>query len=364
MGSFIFQLFHLVLAFLQLQLQIIQLSQNGIQTLILCGKMLLCRFDHALRDAQLFADEERIGFARHADAQLIGRAQRVQIQLTAGIDNALGFQSKHLQLRVVSGGHQQHAAAAQLFNDGHSQRSTFGGVGTGTKLVQQHQCVRHGKLQNAGDLFHMTGEGGKALLNALFIADIHQKFVKYADLAALVSRDQKAALRHGAQQARCFQGDGFATGVRSGDDQRIVIPAQSNIHRHALFRIDQRVARTDQREGIVGADSRLECLEIQSQPCLCQQNIDLQHSLVAVLELRLNGGHLCGKGHQNALDLLRFLRTVLQNAGIGFHNGLRLHKDGGSGRRNIMNNAAHLTAVFALDRHNIPAIAHGNHAFL
>ena len=41
----------------------------------------------------------------------------------------------------------------------------------------------------------MTGEGGKALLNALFIADIHQKFVKYADLAALVSRDQEAALR-------------------------------------------------------------------------------------------------------------------------------------------------------------------------
>ena len=81
----------------------------------------------------------------------------------------------------------------------------------------------------------MTGEGGKALLNALFIADIHQKFVKYADLAALVSRDQEAALRHGAQQARCFQGDSFATGVRSGDDQRIVISAQSNIHRHALL---------------------------------------------------------------------------------------------------------------------------------
>ena len=73
-------------------------------------------------------------------------------------------------------------------------------------IRDRHQCVRHGKLQNAGDLFHMTGEGGKALLNALFIADIHQKLVKYADLAALVSRDQEAALRHGAQQARCFQG--------------------------------------------------------------------------------------------------------------------------------------------------------------
>ena len=122
--------------------------------------------------------------------------------------------------------------------------------------------------------------------------------------------------------------------------------------------------RTDQRERIVCTHSRLKGLEIQRQTCLCQQNIDLQHSLVAVLELRFDGGHLCSERHQYAFDLLSFLCAILQNAGICFHNGLRLHKNSGSGGGYVVDNAAHFAAVFALDRHNIPAIAHGNHAFL
>ena len=97
--------------------------------------MLLCRFDDPLRNTQLFADEKCIGFARHADAQFVGRAQGFQIKLTAGIDDTLCFQREDLQFCVMGGGHQQYAAAAQFFNDGHSQRGTLGRVGTGTQLV-------------------------------------------------------------------------------------------------------------------------------------------------------------------------------------------------------------------------------------
>ena len=264
----------------------------------------------------------------------------------------------------MGGGHQQHAAAAQFLNDGNSQCSALSGVGAGTQLVQQHQRMRHGKLQDSGDLFHVAGEGGKALLNALLVADVYQKFVKYADLAALIGRDQKAALRHSTQQTGGFQGNGLAAGVRAGDNKRVIFPAQCNIYRHALFRVDQRMPRTDQRERIVCTHSRLKGLEIQRQTRFCQQNVNFQHGLIAVLELRLNGGHLCSECHQYAFDLLRFLCAVLQNAGICFHDGLRLHKDSGSGGRYVVDNAAHFAAIFALDRHNIPAIAHGYHALL
>ena len=44
----------------------------------------------------------------------------------------------------------------------------------------------------------------KALLNALLIANVHKELIKNTDLAPLISRDKEAALRHGAQQARCF----------------------------------------------------------------------------------------------------------------------------------------------------------------
>ena len=224
--------------------------------------------------------------------------------------------------------------------------------------------MRHGQFQNAGDFFHVAGEGGKALLNALLIADIYQKFIKYANLAAFVSRDQKAALCHGAQQTGGFQSDRFTAGVRAGDDKGIILPAQCNIHRNALLWVDQWVAGADQVKRRIRPHSGLEGLQLQRKPRFRQQDVDFQHGLVAVLKLRLNSGHLCGKGHQNALNLLRLLCTVLQDAGIGFHHSLRLYKHRSARRGYIVDDAAYFATVLALDRHNIPAVAHRNHAFL
>ena len=76
-----------------------------------------------LRNAELFADKESVGFARNADAELIGGAQRLQIELAAGVDDALCLESEHLQFCIVRCGHQEHTAAAQLFDDGNSQRT-------------------------------------------------------------------------------------------------------------------------------------------------------------------------------------------------------------------------------------------------
>ena len=364
MRSFVAQLLHLVLAFFQLKFQIIQLPQNCIQTFILGRQMLLGSLNDATGDAQLFADQESVGLARYAHTQLIGWAQGLQIKLAAGIDHALSLQRKDLQFRIVGGRHQQYTTAAQLLNDGNSQCGPLGRVGAGAQLVQQHKGVRHGKLQNTGDLFHVAGEGGKALFNALLIADVYQKFIKHTDLTALVCRDQKAALCHSTQQTGSFQSDRFTASVRAGDDKGIVFPAQCNIHRNALLRVDQRVAGADQIKGRIRPHSGLKGFQLQRKPRLCQQDVDLQHGFVAVLKLRLNGSHLCGKGHQNALDLLRFLCAVLQDAGIGFHHSLRLHKHCSARRGYIVDDTAHLAAVLALDRHNIPTVAHGNHALL
>ena len=166
----------------------------------------------------------------------------------------------------MGGRHQQNATASQLLNDGNCQRGALGGIGTGTQLVQQHKGVRHGQFQNTGDLLHVAGEGGKALLNALLIADIYQKFIKYADLAALVCRDQKTALCHSAQQTGGFQSDRFTASVRAGDDKRIVFSTQCNIHRNALLRINQWVAGADQIKRRICAHSGLKGLQLQRKP--------------------------------------------------------------------------------------------------
>ena len=71
MRCLILQPVDLILAFLQLKLQIVQLSQHCIQTLILRRQMLLRRLNDPLRDAQLFTDEEGVGLTRHANTQLV-----------------------------------------------------------------------------------------------------------------------------------------------------------------------------------------------------------------------------------------------------------------------------------------------------
>ena len=228
--------------------------------------MLLGSLDNTAGYPQLFADQESVGLARYAHTQLIGGAQGLQIKLAAGVDHALSLQRKNLQFRIVGGSHQQYATASQLLNDGNCQCGTLGRVGAGAQLVQQHKGVRHSQFQNTGNFFHVAGEGGKALLNALLIADVYQKFIKHADLAALVCRDQKTALCHSAQQTGGFQSDRFTAGVRAGDDKRIILPAQCNIHRNALLRVDQRVAGTDQVKRRIRPHSGLEGFQFQRKP--------------------------------------------------------------------------------------------------
>ena len=64
------------------------------------------------------------------------------------------------------------------------------------------------------------------------------------------------------------------------------------------------------------------------------------------------------------LDLLGFLCAVLKDACVCLHNSLRLDEDGRTGRRDVMDDTAHLTAILAFDRNDIPAISDGDDALL
>ena len=112
------------------------------------------------------------------------------------------------------------------------------------------------------------------------------------------------------------------------------------------------MSRPNEGERGVCTDSGLERLHVQRKAGLCQQDVDLQHCLVAILELRLDGCDLTGECHKDALDLLRFLRAVLQDARIRLHDGLRLNENGRASGRDIVDDAAYFTAILALDGHD------------
>ena len=349
-------LFGVALGFFELQFQIVQLGQYAVQTLVVVGRMAAGGVDDVLRDTQLSADEERIGLAGHADAELVGGHQRFDVELAAGVDDTGGFQRVDFHLGIVGGSHQQAALAAQLFQNADSQRSTLGGVGTGTQLVQQGQRTVPGQIQNAADALHVAGEGGKALLNALLVADIHKIFTEGADDAALMRWDQKAILRHGVEQASRFQRDRLTAGVGAGDDQRVIFIAQSDIHRHDLFLVDERVAGLVQLKANRIADGWHKRTLLDGKAGLGQQQVNFQHCVIAVAELRLQRADLCRERGQNAGDLLLLLCAQLHDAGIGFDHGGGLDKDGSAGGRNIVDDAADLAAVLGTHGHNIAAI--------
>ena len=104
------------------------------------------------------------------------------------------------------------------------------------------------QLQNAADPLHMAGEGRQALFDALLITDVNEIFVKMADNAALMRRDQEPVLGHRVEKARCFERYGLAAGVGAGDNEGVILAAQLNVHRHDLFLVDERVAGLVQLE--------------------------------------------------------------------------------------------------------------------
>ena len=124
------------------------------------------------------------------------------------------------------------------------------------------------------------------------------------------------------------------------------------------------MSRPNKGERGVCTDSGLERLHVQRKAGFCKQDVDLQHCLVAILELRLDGCDLTGECHKDALDLLRFLCAVLQDARIRLHDGLRLNENGRASGRDIVDDAAHFTAILALDGHDITAVPDGDDAFL
>ena len=356
--------FCLSLSFLQLQFQIIQLGQHTVQPLVIIGHMVPGRVDDLLGYPQLGTNEERIGFTRHTHTELVGRHQGLHIELAAGVDHAGSLQRIHLQFCIVGGSHQQTALPAQLFQNTHRQRRAFCRISTGTQFVDQRKRAMPGALQNPADALHVTGESGKALLNALLVADIHQIFPEMADHTALMGGNQKSVLGHSVEQPCRFDRHCLAAGVGTSDHQGIIFLAQGDVHRHHALFVDERMPRPVEPEANLVTDSRPKGILFRRQPRFGQQQVDLQHGLVAVRELGFQRADLCRERTENTGDLLLLLGAQLHDARVGFHHCRGLHKNGGTGGGNVMNDAPYLAAVLGAHRHHVAPVAQRHHRVL
>ena len=88
----------------------------------------------------------------------------------------------------------------------------------------------------------MGGEGGQALLYALFIADIRENFVEEGDLAVVAGGNMETGHAHELEQADGLQCDGLAARIGTCDDDQVVVLAQFKIDGDDFLFIDQGMA--------------------------------------------------------------------------------------------------------------------------
>ena len=82
----------------------------------------------------------------------------------------------------MGGGHNLYVHIVEKIQDGYGQSGSFGGIGAGAQLIEEHQAIGIGLGQNADDIGHMGGEGAEALLDALLVANIGIDLPEYGKL--------------------------------------------------------------------------------------------------------------------------------------------------------------------------------------
>ena len=194
----------LFLLLFQLLSGLVQLRKDIFKAGLFRRDIAFCRFDDFLRQSQPLADGKCVGFAGNSNQQTVGRLEGFHIELAACVADARRLQSIFLDFRIMGGRTHLGAVHGKALHDGDCQSSAFDRVGTRTQFVDQHQAVRIGFLDDGNDVGHVRREGGQALLDALFVTDVHQHLLVHRNAAVFCDRQHQTAHRHQGQQTHCF----------------------------------------------------------------------------------------------------------------------------------------------------------------
>ena len=87
-------------------------------------------------------------------------------------------------------------------------------------------------------VFHRLEEGTvctEIIVNGLSVSDIGHYAVEDHHLGCLGSRDEHTPLKHVLKQSHCLQTHGFASGIRTGNEQNVFLWGQCYRERHYFF---------------------------------------------------------------------------------------------------------------------------------
>ena len=200
-------------------------------------------------------------------------------------------------------------------------------------------------------VFMCAEKGGKALLDALLVADVGEDAGKNAHRAAVARGNVQSALRHQAEETERFETDGLAAGVGACDDEGIEAAAHLNVDGHGLGGIEQRMAGAAEGNAAVRAD-------------LGPRGVHLVAQLAAGKEMRSRWTkcHSPTRSPRQSPPPRRrgkgcarspfFLGLQLLELVVRLHDAHRLDEERRAGGGNVVDKAGQVAAVVGLDGHD------------
>ena len=313
------------------------------------------------------------GLARHLEGERVARQAHFQLEerLDAGgvelhrtvHDACPGAGSVEFEVGVVRGDYPVHATAVQFRQDCLRNGSSRRRLGAAAELVDQHQRTRPGVAQHRLHLLQERRIRGEVVLQALVVAYREHNLLEHRQFGSFGGGHKHAPLEHVLQQSGGLEAHALAPGVGAGDEQDVLfgIQLQGNGNHLPAFPgerlLQQRMTGLPEHQPAVVRNHRHAGGILHGRAGLGHYEVEFSHELRGHQQIRHVRPQEVGKLYQYAFYFKLFLAAEFLDFVFQFHHLQRLHEGGFSGRRDIVDVAAHLALAAGRHRNEVLAVS-------
>ena len=292
-------------------------------------------------------------------AQAVGRRQGLRIELHAGVGEARVHRCHLLEQVVVGGRDDPRPRVGQCLQHRLGQGGALGGIGSHAHLVECDQAPLAGRLDDAGEVRHVGGEGRETLPDVLLVPDVGEDRLRCVHLRTGGGRYVKTGPREERREAQRLHRHRLAAGIGTREHQHREALTQVQVVGNRLRDGEERVPELVQQVHAVFPERGLHRLHLPGELAPGKGEIDdLQHLQVR-LDRRTGLGRPLGERAQHPPRLPLDGELGLLEPIVEIDHRLRFHEERGSGGGGVVHDAGDPPPGIGADRQYVAVVADG-----
>ena len=196
---------------------------------------------HVFRQPGAACNVDGVAFAGNAHEQAVGGAQGTRVEFNGGVHAALVGIAVVFEDAVVRGNNHKGTPRNKHVERSHCDCAAFLRVGAASQFVQKDKAAAVGFVYHLRNFFHVGRERAQRFVDGLLVADVRKHGAEDGQTRAFFRGDGKARLVQQGKERDGLERNGFAAGVRPGDDEHLFAVHKADVNRHCLV-AEQRVA--------------------------------------------------------------------------------------------------------------------------